>query len=1017
MEGMAVTSNTQPLEIDYNTLDIADEEITKLESETSALEVEFSDASSDAENLQNELENNEEMQESTEAEAEELQEKIDSGEGEPGDEEKLEELLEILEELKEEHEQLEIELDEALDRLGEAKQAMLDTGLNPSTADLIRSIHRDQLVVMVKSEAALIDILNVGDNSGDQVAQLEYPSDGAVGFNAVDAMALLQVLMTKVLRESSHIQKAADAVQNLIKAEKFAIGLVAAGHKHDAAVIRASQHFATAASTFITFRASNHYNKKKDAIESKKDNATITAPEQDRKPAGESLNVKVNKQEKAHTEKSSDANRAQTKDDSKKMNEKIASLDRDIEANQRSSEDIGSELSDVKTRSNKLQIDNDADLKAKGELEGQQESMGGQLTGLNRDIRSGQQNLDSQREQLDGKVSKRGELEAELTRLGGPEGPPPAENTELNDAAALQKKLQSEVSEFDEAIGQIGQFMAADNNRLGAAQTELRTLSDDVANTTRDLQSFNGLDDRIRQLESDPRVECECILTTPRAGSSTLPDAAALSSFKRNIEKQSPGGGIGQGDPSNIEPKVLAKIVSQANRNFGSAERRLNAAEAKYEKSLRGETAETPATLKIELDSARQEVANLGAEQKLLEACLVPGRHQNNPKIDMTKYDSFRISQSRPSQARGKPSLNLSDRTQELQELRNKKAGLPEAIARHNAALDRHENKAPSLSEEIGVLTGNVSQMGESIKTLRDQRDQLSPQLETAKNNFQRLSLEHSHKQEGVASRRSEIQSEMESLDAEIGVLRPAIKTGEKQLEETVKTRNLVGAESNRINKELSELDSRIEEREPELSSLTRQEGTLEAQKNALDKGGKSLREERAALSPKPASALLKRLQGTVRETGKKAMTVKAFQSPAPKSDALTPKSEAPEKPASVEVTSSTQQTKGPKGAEDARPNTDLESAMARNTFEMTEQLWGALQNVSQGATDLLVAQENYEAQLAETSQDDFRHTAKGLKKDIQELNEFYNTMLQSLDKVGQTQSQVTQDLFRQSKA
>ncbi|MGK0182652.1 MAG: hypothetical protein ACI9YB_001953 [Halioglobus sp.] len=296
-------------------------------------------AGSEFENAETELDNNETEQAEVKEDIAELEEKIERGEGEPGDEEKLEELKTDLEDLETEHEALEATHGQALEKLSSAVQKCQDLDINVHTLNRTPNLQMDRMEVIPKSQIAASRILIVPEQGANLIPHLEAPSRNTarlktvdnVGANAVDNMALLQVLMIQVLKEASEIQKSADAVETLIKAEKFAIGLVAAGHRKDAAIMRASKHFTTAATNFVTYRAGRHANKMRDLIDLPKNEAKI-GPE---KPTGakppQSVEVKVSKKEKTDVEKRSSANRTQTKDNSKKLHQKTASLDQDVE--------------------------------------------------------------------------------------------------------------------------------------------------------------------------------------------------------------------------------------------------------------------------------------------------------------------------------------------------------------------------------------------------------------------------------------------------------------------------------------------------------------------------------------------------------------------------------------------------------------------------------------------------------------------------------------------------------------
>jgi hypothetical protein len=64
-----------------------------------------------------------------------------------------------------------------------------------------------------------------------------------------------------------------------------------------------------------------------------------------------------------------------------------------------------------------------------------------------------------------------------------------------------------------------------------------------------------------------------------------------------------------------------------------------------------------------------------------------------------------------------------------------------------------------------------------------------------------------------------------------------------------------------------------------------------------------------------------------------------------------------------------------------------------------------------------LAVYDEYEAQIFDTAREDSSHAVKGMRKSVKEISDFYGTMLEALGKVGETQKQITQELFKQSKA
>jgi hypothetical protein len=198
------------------------------------------------------------------------------------------------------------------------RNRLLLQGISSNTVEAVRNLQNDQLEIISIREAALMEMLVVGDLSVDIVPLLDLPShegQRAVDFNAVDAMALLQVLMSQVLKETSHLQKSADAIASRLKAEKFAISLVATSHRRDAAINRASQHFVTAATTFVQYRSSKISNRKmQDILESPQTQGTIKdrrqePPDKSKLAAGETADSQASKKDKKLLEDEAEASK------------------------------------------------------------------------------------------------------------------------------------------------------------------------------------------------------------------------------------------------------------------------------------------------------------------------------------------------------------------------------------------------------------------------------------------------------------------------------------------------------------------------------------------------------------------------------------------------------------------------------------------------------------------------------------------------------------------------------------
>ena len=117
------------------------------------------------------------------------------------------------------------------------------------------SLSNDQLEEMQKTAQSDITAIENSQKCSayidDLVPQLSQPKTGGNLniFNAMDPIALLQVIIRNVMRETRHLQHASSLIKSSINVEQLGIALASAALKRDAALMNAYKSFGLAATS------------------------------------------------------------------------------------------------------------------------------------------------------------------------------------------------------------------------------------------------------------------------------------------------------------------------------------------------------------------------------------------------------------------------------------------------------------------------------------------------------------------------------------------------------------------------------------------------------------------------------------------------------------------------------------------------------------------------------------------------------------------------------------------------